>query len=276
MHPDRPVQTTLAFHLSRIVVDVGVLLAMLAMSLPFVSSPAGSRSALAADAFPAVVLLLPIFLITLIPDHTRPIHPILGWVSIVLALAALPYAFVKFLDARVLADTLGGSVGIGPLVLLLGCVVTIAGLSIAIVRDLLGKPSGGTPQRSAAYATKRQPGTRPQARLVPPPDETRLIEPTIQTSRPALHPNPEALPSDETETRVIPRVAPRPADPVVPRQPAQAEIMFPDTGAVAREAEPEQQEDPALTTAERADAALTDHLLTMFDRGEIGDEPEEH
>jgi hypothetical protein len=143
----RPPPTTLAFHASRIVIDVGVLLAMASLSFAFVTSPSGDRTALQADALPAVVLLLPIFLITLLPDHTRPLPRPLSWASLVLGLAAFPYAIVKHLDASVLADTLGGSVGIGARLLVFGTFVTLVGIGIGLTRTFLGLPTGAHPSR---------------------------------------------------------------------------------------------------------------------------------
>ncbi len=149
MQPERPVQTTLAFHASRIVIDVGVLLAMASMSMTFVISTTGDRSALDADAFPVVILLLPIFAVTLIPDHTRPLHPLAAWISLALGLAALPYALVKMLDASILADTLDGSVGFGARLMVIGCIVVLTGIGIGLYRNLRGLPAGGTPGRTS-------------------------------------------------------------------------------------------------------------------------------
>lgn len=283
MQPERPVQTTLAFHASRIVIDVGVLLAMAAMSLTFVSAPGGNRSALAADALPAVLLLLPIFAVTLIPDHTKPLHPALGWGSMVLALAALPYAFVKLLDARVLADTLGGSTGFGPVLLLIGCLITLAGVGIGIFRDLMGWPSGGTPQRRASYTTRREPGAV-RSDATPGPKSQNTPDPTLGETTPMS----EVKPSTEAPTRIIessvsdgPEQAARRADPSTPApesppDPAQPEIVFPDTGAVAREADPgDDRDDGLLDTAERADAALTESLMSMFEAEDDPDDPDD-
>lgn len=297
MQPERPVQTTLAFHASRIVIDVGVLLAMAAMSMTFVSAPGDDRSALAADALPAVLLLLPIFAVTLIPDHTKPLHPMLGWGSMVLALAALPYAFVKMLDARVLAETLGGSMGFGPVLLLLGCLVTLAGIGIGIVRDLMGWPSGGTPQRRSTYETKRKPGggrshgpsARNDATRVAPAASGAAESPTrvegAGTEAPTRiverpRPTPDAAPRPAAGEAPVRRTPPpaaqtREQPPTKPpsTRPAEPEILFPDTGAVAREAEPEDDvPDGQLDTAERADAALTESLMSMFD---VDDEPDD-
>jgi hypothetical protein len=63
--------------------------------------------------------------------------------------------------------------------------------------------------------------------------------------------------------------APDPADQkpeASPSRSAQPEIVFPDTGAVAREADPDPASAPGVhDTAERADAAIDDDLLAMFD-----------
>jgi hypothetical protein len=348
VHPDRSVQTTLAFHASRIVIDTGVLLAMASMSMTFVNSPAGNRSALAADALPAVLLLLPIFAVTLIPNHTRPLHPALGWGAMVLGLAALPYAFVKMLDAAVLADTLDGSVGFGPKLLVFGCVVTLLGIGVGLVRDLMGWPSGGTPMRpgagrpkaarpdktnrTEAAATQVMPATgpvtaarasaatdgeptrfiavtppatqpvveapapRPQTPVAPsvPPREPPVTAPTqsasradiapVQATAPTLGP-PRRSPAPQ-EGAPTPRQTP-PTDETAPTAPIQAvpsrpvpaprvetEALFPGLEAIAGVSEQDEEsepDDPTMTTAERADAAMTDHLLSMFDTDEDTD-----
>ncbi len=346
VQPERPVQTTLAFHASRIVIDVGVLLAMASMSMTFVISAAGDRSGLDADALPAVLLLLPIFAVTLTPDHTRPLHPALGWVSLVLGLTALPYALVKMLDAGVLADTLNGSVGLGARLLVFGCAVTLVGIGIGIARSMLGLAAGGTPGRGGSFITKKvaksgprpnqsepirtveQPATTPRpsagthdqnaaSKVVPAsdgsgeepspsaPQRDPVPEPAPrpsskravplpspnETSQPATaKPTPEASPQPTTpvstpqppperpplppvEEAAPPRHAEhpdhdRPAPIPKPAPPHQPEIVFPDTGAVAREADPEPVENDLMNTAERADAALSDHLLSMLDPGD--------
>jgi hypothetical protein len=152
----RPAPTTLAFHASRIVIDIGVLLAMASLSLDFVTAPTGSQAALQADALPAVVLLLPIFVITLIPDHTRPLPRPLAWASLILGLAAFPYAIVKHLDASVMAGTLGGSVGIGARLLVFGTFVTLVGIAIGLTRSFLGLPTGANPARSDLTTAPRE------------------------------------------------------------------------------------------------------------------------
>jgi hypothetical protein len=239
VQPERPVQTTLAFHSSRIVIDVGVLLALAAMSLPFVVSDLGDRSAVDADALPALLLMFPIFLVTLIPDHTRPIHPIAGWVALAFGLAALPYSIVKLLDAGILADTLDGSLGFGAYLLIIGVIIAIAGIGIGLYRNLRGLPTGGTPGRSKAYTTRsstlRAPGTaRPQR------GERKAPSASQSTA------------SGEA--------------PVAASATATAESSAPQPEIIAADAAParEAADDPS-STAERADAAIDDHIMAMFD-----------
>jgi len=141
--------TKLAFHASRIVIDIGVLMVLGSMSLAFITTEAGNRSALAADALPTLLLLLPIFVITLLPDHSNPIPDVLGWLSLILGFAAFPYALIKYLDASTLAGALGGSVGWGARLHVFGACVVIGGIGIGLARSFLGLPAAGTyPSRS--------------------------------------------------------------------------------------------------------------------------------
>lgn len=267
MQPERPVQTTLAFHASRIVIDAGVLLAMASMSMSFVVSSTGNRSALDADAFPVIILLAPIFAVTLIPDQTRPLHPIAGWGALAFGLAALPYSLVKLSDAAILADTLDGSVGFGARLLVIGCVVVLVGIGIGIYRNLRGLPAGGTPGRTARFRTGSKSPSEPESKsgADPKPGSDSKSAPD---SDPGSDPDQEAVTSDTAPTRLVPVVEEGKAS----RASAQPEIVFPDTGAVAREADPDVTEaNPLLDTAERADAAIDDHLMSMFDDDESDD-----
>lgn len=226
------------------------------MSMTFVISSTGDRSALDADAFPVVILLLPIFAVTLIPDHTRPLHPLAAWVSLALGLAALPYALVKMFDAGILADTLDGSVGFGARLMVIGCVVVLVGIGIGLYRNLRGLPAGGTPGRTSTFRTRTKSSTEPEAK---PQQETRTEDPSKEDAAP---------------TRLLPAAAEaeKTAAPATPAPSSQPAIVFPDTGAVAREAAPEPvAENPLLDTAERADAALDDHLMSMLDSEEAED-----
>jgi hypothetical protein len=255
LQPERPVQTTLAFHASRIVIDVGVLLAMASMSMPFVIASSGDRSALDADALPVLLLLLPIFVVTLIPDHARPIHPVAGWSALAFGLAALPYALVKMLDAGILADTLDGSVGLGARLMVISCFVTLVGIGIGIYRQLRGLPAGGTPGRSRVFRTGPKTSADPVAGAKPETPQT-----------------PEA--SATAPTRLMPAAPEQKPEPS-PSRSAQPEIVFPDTGAVAREADPDPASPPGVhDTAERADAAIDDGLLDIFESSDA-DEADE-
>ena len=249
MQPDRPVQTTLAFHASRIVIDVGVLLAMASMSMSFVVADVGNRSALNADALPVILMLLPIFAVTLIPDHTRPIHPIAAWASLAFGLAALPYALVKMLDAGILADTLNGSVGLGARLMVIGCLVTLVGIGIGLYRNLRGLPAGGTPGRSATFRTRSRNLAAPDA--IP-----RPVADTPEQPEAARKPGPAPT-----------RLAPRPAESETPA----ATPAMPQPDIVTPDATPTELDGGLFDTAERADAALDDHLLSMFD--DPDDEP---
>jgi hypothetical protein len=180
--------TRLAFHASRIIIDVGVLIALGAMSLPFVEAPTGARDSISADALPALLLLVPIFLITLIPDHTRPVPGPLGWVPLVLGIAAFPYAIVKFVDAVTVADTVGGTVGLGSRLLVFGTFVTLLGIGVGLARRLLRLPSGGS-------YPKVRPPTRPveapQQQRQSPPQRQQPQRPEQQPQRPEQQPHPE-------------------------------------------------------------------------------------
>lgn len=160
--------TKLAFHASRIVIDVGVLMVLGAMSLPFVTAGGFQQRAMAADALPALLLLLPIFAITLLPDQTGPIPAPLGWLSLLLAVPALPYAVVKYLDAATLAGTLRGSVGMGARILVFGAFVTVAGIAMGLARNPLHLPVATA---SPARAVRAPAGAPPTGGRSPAPGE---------------------------------------------------------------------------------------------------------
>lgn len=222
---------------------------MASMSMTFVTADSGNRSALDADALPTILLLLPIFLVTLIPDHARPLPRIFAWAALALGLAALPYAIIKVLDASILAETLDGTLAFGSRLLVIGCGVTLVGIGIGLYRAMRGLPSGGTPGRTSRFRTRAktltEPGARTSSESPPSPEPTEI----------------SALPDAPLSSDSSPD--PEPARAVSSAQP---EIVFPDTGAVAREAEPDSMPaDPLLDTAEQADAAIDDHLFSMFD-----------
>jgi len=172
--PARREPTRLAFHASRIIIDTGVLIALGAMSLPFVEGQGRTVSSIDADALPALLLLIPIFLITLIPDHTRPVPNPLGWLALVLGVAAFPYSIVKFLDSSTIAETIGGSVALGARLLVFGTFVTVLGITVGLARNMLRLPTGGT-----------YPASRPV--------------PRITRSRPAAASRPSSVPTKDPE-----------------------------------------------------------------------------
>jgi len=192
----RVTPSSLAFHSSRIVVDVGVLVVMAAMSRPFVTAAGGNRSSIDLDALPVLLLVAPIFLVTLIPDHTRPLPRVLGWLTLVLGLAAFPYAIVKYLDSSVLAGTLDGAVGLGAWLAVIGTLVTVTGIAIGLTRSFMGLQTGGAPGRHRSI----------RHRPVPASTAAAPAPPAAETATPA----PERTPAGDS---------PR-AEPPVPAKPA--------------------------------------------------------
>jgi len=206
--PARTGPTKLAFHASRIVIDAGVLISMAAMSMPFVTTDGADTNSMAADALPVIFLLAPIFLVTLLPDHTRPIPMPLGWISLVLGIAAFPYAVVKYLDAANLAATLEGNVGFGARLLIFGTFVTLAGIGVGLARGMLKLPSGGTfpALRPAPAQRKAKPAQRPRP-------GTARTEPAPAGSDPRrTQPRPVRTETGRTAPAARPRTQ-RPTDP---------------------------------------------------------------
>ncbi len=167
--------TTLAFHASRIVIDLGVLFVLASLSLTYVAAPGGDRSAMALDALPALLLVAPIFAVTLLPDHTRPLPRPVAWGALVLGLAAFPYAVVKYFDAVVLADTLGGSLALGVRLLVFGAFVVIVGVVIGLLRSWMGLSSGGSPTRSTARPQRSPGAAAHRSRTEPRPTPARAV-----------------------------------------------------------------------------------------------------
>ena len=208
--PARTEPTKLAFHASRIIIDAGVLLVMAAMSLTFVTSETTTVDSLEADALPVVLLLIPIFIVTLIPNHTTPIPMPLGWASLVLGIAAFPYSIVKYLDASNLARTLGGSVGFGARLLIFGAFVTLAGIGVSLTRNLLHLPSRGTyPNRPPA--PERPMPSDPGRRAARPQTSGASPQPGQRTTA-------RPRPTEPQPQRQAPAPRTRPAPPTDPRR----------------------------------------------------------
>jgi hypothetical protein len=253
----------LAFHVSRIVIDAGVLLVLGAMSLPFVTAEGFHQRAVAGDGLPALFLLIPIFVMTLLPDQSTPLPSPLAWVSLGLAAAALPYTVVKYLEASTLAGTVQGAVGMGARVLVMGAFLVLAGLVLGLVRTLFRTPepeparveareAAFAPAEAAAPAARPDPARRsrvpaPQSGTpatsraatspptaaapaaapgAPPPSRSfpRWRRPTAARAEAPTNPASSSPPPQRPPARVSPR--PRPADPdTEPTLPAQRPVQ---------------------------------------------------
>ncbi len=244
--PRRP--SRLAFDVSRIVVDVGVLLVLGAMSLPFVTGEDFRQRALAGDGLVALLLVAPIFVMTVLPDQSRPLPRPLALASLLLAGAALPYTVVKYLDASTLAGTVQGSVGMGARVLVIGAFTVLGGLVLGLVRarlqpaaeaagadDLPDRGPGSAPIRPLCPALPSPPAPRPHgARPLPGPPEPRC-----PNRRP-----PAPSPAGSAPGRPIPRPRrlspPRPPDAprCPPRRPPTAVAPRPRPGGPRHRAHP--------------------------------------
>lgn len=227
--PRRP--SRLAFHVSRIVVDAGALLVLGAMSLPFVTAEGFHQRAVAADGLPALLLILPVFLMTLIPDQSTPLPAPLAWTSLGLAAAALPYTVVKYSDASTLAGTLRGSVGIGARLLVMGTFVVLTGLVLGLIRAMFRSPEPA-PQAADALpdfppAAAPSPAGRPETA---PRSRVPLAQPGAPPARRA------AVPSSAATTRTaipVSRSFPRWRRPSAARTEAPATPASPATGSPA-------------------------------------------
>jgi hypothetical protein len=214
--------TRLAFHASRIVIDIGVLMVLGSMSLAFVTTDMGNKTALDADALPTLLLLLPIFIITLLPDHSAPIPDLLGWSALILGFGAFPYALIKYLDASTLASSLGGAVGWGARLHVFGTFVVIAGIGIGLARNFLRLPVAGTyPSRPEPRWIRHRPQrpsgktaattTRPTT-VAPAATEAPVTQRGRSPGQPAARPGaavPPARRDPDATTQVIPAVPPR-------------------------------------------------------------------
>ncbi|MCB2222917.1 MAG: hypothetical protein KQH83_01985 [Actinobacteria bacterium] len=182
--------STLAFHVSRIVIDAGVLLAMVAMNLSFVTSDTITKNSVGADALPVILLLAPVFVATLIPDHSRPMPAVVAWISLGLGAAAFPFAIVKYLDASNLAATVDGSVGFGARLLVFGTFVTIAGIGIGLAGSLLRVP--GRPRQARTGPVRARQPQAPRARRQP--GAARRTAPSAQQAPRAQTAEPQQAP----------------------------------------------------------------------------------
>lgn len=195
--------TTLALHASRIVIDVGVLMVLGAMSLPFVTTAAGSRSAMELDALPALLLVAPIFLMTLLPDQTRPLPRPVSYGALLLGLLAFPYALLKYLDAMVLSRTLDGGLGLGVRMLVFGTFVVVAGIAIGLTRAWMGLATSGQATRTVSAPRRAGVANRRQhtRATTSPPTEVRQPEPRPEPAPTPRQPEQAPAPTAAKTTR---------------------------------------------------------------------------
>jgi len=120
-------------HPYRLTVLTGVGFATLAMLLPFLSLPvAGSVDGLSADAWPALVPLLPVALLVI---DQRSEHGLAGLTAAIgagLAGTAMIFATVKLADAIVAARSPGATLGAGVWVLTASVAAVLVGLAYGV------------------------------------------------------------------------------------------------------------------------------------------------
>jgi len=213
----------LAFEASRVVVALGFLLAFGALSLPFVSAEGFRQPSVAGDGLISLLLLAPVFAMTLVPAHRHPLPRPLAWASLALTAVALPYTVLKYLDAATLAATLRGSVGAGARLLVVGACIMPAGLVLGLIRVRLYPPPAAS-QAAAVHPapearSPRVPRVRPPARPAasPPASQWRRRPGEVRAGEPAVSP------------ARVPGSAPDHPDRPARREPAPLRAADPDT-----------------------------------------------
>jgi hypothetical protein len=191
-------------------------------------------------------LVAPIFVVTLIPDHTRPLPRPAAWAALVVGLAAFPYAVVKYVDATVLADTLGGSLGLGARLLVFGNFVVLIGIAIGLTRAWMGLASGGSPTRIAAKPLRAEGSPPPE----PPPLPVSPRPAAAAPPRPAAPPpRPKPRPGRASSGEVSPFGEPLFDSLEVPATASAPPPRQPDlvVGAEGSERSADQPDDPDQT-----------------------------
>lgn len=115
--------------LFRPVVLAGVSFAVISILLPFASFPVvGSVDGLSADAWPALLPLIPLSLIAIIGRWDLGFDPIAGLTAVVLSALSLAFSLVKIADAVVsVRETSGATLGPGAWVLAISVGMATAG-----------------------------------------------------------------------------------------------------------------------------------------------------
>lgn len=151
----RDADATLAFHPYRIVIGVGVLLLLGALSLAFVSASSAARPWRLADGIVLLGLVVPIFVLTIIPDRGQPLPRLASLVGAGFLALALPYAIVTVLDAAILAGSLRGSAGLGPWIALVAILVVGTGVALSFFRP--GAPPPPPPPSAIQHRDAQPP-----------------------------------------------------------------------------------------------------------------------
>ena len=120
-------------HPARITVLGGTGFAVISMLLPFASFPiVGAVDGVSADAWPALLPLVLVVILTLRGRWDHGLEPIAGVTAVVAASASLVFALVKVADALVaVRETPGATMGPGAFVLSAATAVTVAGTAAA-------------------------------------------------------------------------------------------------------------------------------------------------
>lgn len=184
----------LAVHPHRIVIDAGVLVALAGLSLSFASSGAGGRPWSLRDGLVLLGLLAPLVVLTVLPDRTRPLPSPHRLIAAGLMALAVPYSIVKLLEALTLAGALDGSIGFGPVLVLIG--VGAAGVGVAL-----------TWRQRAEYLPPPPARRAPSGELPGPPGgrERRPVEPEPTRETSWLDENPFGEPLFDSLEFDVPR-----------------------------------------------------------------------
>jgi hypothetical protein len=113
----------------RLIVIGGTGFGVLAMLLPFASFPVvGAVDGISADAWPALLPLMIVVVISLTGRWDAGLEGPTGVVAVLSAALALVFSVVKLTDAAIaVRDAAGASVGPGPYVLIAAVVVVLGG-----------------------------------------------------------------------------------------------------------------------------------------------------
>lgn len=118
-------------HPFRLVALGGAGISVLAMLLPFASFPVvGSVDGIAADAWPALIPILLVVIVSISGRWDLGLEPVAGIIALLGATAALVFSLVKVTDSVIaVRDTAGATVGPGGFVLAVSALVITAAVT---------------------------------------------------------------------------------------------------------------------------------------------------